>query len=69
LDEGYISPIEIPINTEGKKKHVTNAKALNTLLGSLSQLEFVKIHAAQISQRNMGQIRSELRRRLPGKTC
>ena len=43
MEGGYTFPSAIPTDTEGKKQYETNAKAVNTLLGSLSQLEFVKV--------------------------
>ena len=43
MEGGYTFPSAIPIDAAGKKKYETNAKAVNTLLGSLSQLEFVKV--------------------------
>eukprot|EP00253_Pinus_taeda_P016657 PITA_16657 len=39
----YTFPSTIPIDTVGKKQYETNARAVNTLLGSLSQLNFVKV--------------------------
>eukprot|EP00253_Pinus_taeda_P034695 PITA_34695 len=41
LEGGYTFPSAIPIDTAGQ--YETNAKAVNTLLGSLSQSEFVKV--------------------------
>eukprot|EP00253_Pinus_taeda_P010593 PITA_10593 len=43
LRTGYTFPSATPTNTVGKKQCETNAKAVNTLLGSLSQSEFVKV--------------------------
>lgn len=43
VEGGYTFPSAIPIDTTGKKQYETNAKAINTLLGSLSQSEFVKV--------------------------
>eukprot|EP00253_Pinus_taeda_P012725 PITA_12725 len=43
LEGGYTFPSTIPTDTAGKKQHETNAKVVNTLLGSLSPLEFVKV--------------------------
>jgi len=37
VEEGYTFSVENPTNMTGKKQHETNAKAINTLLGSLSQ--------------------------------
>jgi len=42
VEGGYTFPSTIPTDTTGKKQYETNAKAVNTLLGSLSQSEFVK---------------------------
>ena len=43
MEGGYTFPSTIPIDTAGKKQYETNAKAVNTLFGSLSQSEFVKV--------------------------
>jgi len=43
LEGGYTFPTTIPTDAVGKKQYETNAKAVNTLLGSLSQSEFVKV--------------------------
>ena len=43
VEGGYTFPSAIPIDMAGKKQYETNAKAINTLLGSLSQSEFVKV--------------------------
>jgi len=43
MEGGYTFPSAIPTDAAGKKKYETNAKAVNTLLGSLSQSEFVKV--------------------------
>eukprot|EP00253_Pinus_taeda_P027337 PITA_27337 len=43
VEGGYTFPSAIPTDTASKKQYETNAKAVNTLLGSLSQLEFVKV--------------------------
>eukprot|EP00253_Pinus_taeda_P007556 PITA_07556 len=43
VEGGYTFPSATPIDTTGKKQYETNAKAVNTLLGSLSQSEFVKV--------------------------
>jgi len=40
---GYTFPSATSTDTAGKKQHETNAKVFNTLLGSLSQSEFVKV--------------------------
>jgi len=37
VDGRYKFPIAIPTDTAGKRKYETNAKVVNTLLGSLSQ--------------------------------
>ena len=36
-------PLATPIDTAGKNQYETTAKAVNTLLGSLSQSKFVKV--------------------------
>ena len=43
MEGGYTFPSTIPTDTVGKKQYETNAKPINTLLGSLSQLEIVKV--------------------------
>ena len=43
IDRGYTFPSATPTDLTEKKKYETNAKAVNTLLGCLSQLEFVKV--------------------------
>ena len=43
VEGGYTFSLAIPTDTVGKKQYETNAKAVNTLLGSLSQSEFVKV--------------------------
>ena len=43
METGHTFPSSTPTNTVGKKQYETNVKAINTLLGSLSQLEFVKV--------------------------
>eukprot|EP00253_Pinus_taeda_P029759 PITA_29759 len=43
VEGGYTFLSAIPIDTTGKKQYETNAKAVNTLLGSLSQSKFVKV--------------------------
>eukprot|EP00253_Pinus_taeda_P030326 PITA_30326 len=42
IDTGYTFPSTTPTDPVEKKKYETNAKAVNTLLGCLSQSEFVK---------------------------
>eukprot|EP00253_Pinus_taeda_P031428 PITA_31428 len=43
VEGGYTFPSAIPTDTVGKKQYETNARAVNTLLGILAQLEFVKV--------------------------
>eukprot|EP00253_Pinus_taeda_P012796 PITA_12796 len=43
IDTGYNFPSTTPTDPAEKKKYETNAKATNTLLGCLSQSEFVKV--------------------------
>jgi len=43
IDTGYTFPSATPTDLTKKKKYETNAKAVNTLLGCLSQSEFVKV--------------------------
>src|ERR1700733_12847957 len=43
IDTGYTFPSVTPTDPAEKKKYETNAKAVNTLLGCLSQSEFVKV--------------------------
>jgi len=43
VEGGCTFPSEIPIDMAGKKQYETNVRVVNTLLGSMSQLEFVKV--------------------------
>eukprot|EP00253_Pinus_taeda_P005677 PITA_05677 len=43
IETGYTFPSATPIDPAEKKKYETNAKEVNTLLGCLSQSEFVKV--------------------------
>eukprot|EP00253_Pinus_taeda_P007767 PITA_07767 len=43
IDTGYTFPSATPTDLAEKKKYETNAKAVNTLLGCLSQSKFVKV--------------------------
>ena len=43
IDTGYTFPSTTPIDPAGKKQYESNANVVNTLLGCLSQLEFVKV--------------------------
>ena len=43
IDIGYTFPSATPIDLAEKKKYEKNAKAVNTLLGCLSQSEFIKV--------------------------
>eukprot|EP00253_Pinus_taeda_P004899 PITA_04899 len=43
IETGYTFPSATPTDPTEKKKYETNAKAVNTLLGCLSQPEFVKV--------------------------
>eukprot|EP00253_Pinus_taeda_P023177 PITA_23177 len=43
MEGGYTFPSAIPTDATCKKQYETNAKDVNTLLGSLSQSEFVKV--------------------------
>ena len=43
IDTEYTFPSATPTNPAEKKKYETNAKAINTLLGCLSQSKFVKV--------------------------
>ena len=43
METWYTFPSTTPTDTAGMKQYETNAKAVNTLLGSLSQSEFVKV--------------------------
>jgi len=43
VEGGYTFPIAIPTYTIGRKKYENNARAINTLLGSLSKSEIVKV--------------------------
>eukprot|EP00253_Pinus_taeda_P002677 PITA_02677 len=43
IDTAYTFPASTPTDLAEKKKYETNAKVVNTLLGCLSQSEFVKV--------------------------
>eukprot|EP00253_Pinus_taeda_P036506 PITA_36506 len=43
VEIGYTFPSATPTDAAGKKQYETNAKVVNTLLGSLSQSEFIKV--------------------------
>ncbi len=43
VEGGYAFPSAIPTYTVGKNQYETNARAVNTLLGSFSQSEFFKV--------------------------
>ena len=43
IEIGYNFPSATPTDAAENKKYETNAKAVNTLLGCLSQTEFVKV--------------------------
>ena len=43
VEEGYWYPEIIPTDAAERKKYEINAKAVNVLLGILSELEFVKV--------------------------
>eukprot|EP00253_Pinus_taeda_P009754 PITA_09754 len=48
IDTGYTFPSTTPTDPAEKKQFETNAKAINTLLGCLSQSEFVKVKQAKL---------------------
>lgn len=50
VEGGYKFPTTIPTDTTDKKQYETNAKAINTLLGSLSQSEFVKVMQLKLAK-------------------
>ena len=43
VEEGYRYPATIPTDATERKKYEINAKAVNVLLGSLSESKFVKV--------------------------
>ena len=43
VEGGYQYPAIVPTNATGKKTSETNAKAINALVGSLIESEFVKV--------------------------
>ena len=43
VEGGYTFPTTIPTDTAGKKQYETNARVVNTLLGSFSKSEFFKV--------------------------
>eukprot|EP00253_Pinus_taeda_P036315 PITA_36315 len=48
VEGGYTYPSAIPIDTTKRKQYELNAKVVTVLLGSLSQLEFVKVKRAKL---------------------
>eukprot|EP00253_Pinus_taeda_P016456 PITA_16456 len=48
VETGYTFPSATPIDTASKKQYETNENAVNTLLGSLSQSEFIKVKQAKL---------------------
>eukprot|EP00253_Pinus_taeda_P018537 PITA_18537 len=50
VEGGYTFPSTTPTDTVGKKLYETNAKSVNTLLGSLSKSEFVKVMQLKIAK-------------------
>eukprot|EP00253_Pinus_taeda_P001678 PITA_01678 len=48
IDTGYTFPSATPTDPAEKKKYETNANAVNTLLGCLSQSEFFKVKRAKL---------------------
>eukprot|EP00253_Pinus_taeda_P012899 PITA_12899 len=48
VETAYTFPSATPTDAAGKKQYETNEKAVNTLLGSLSQSEFVKVKRAKL---------------------
>eukprot|EP00253_Pinus_taeda_P031309 PITA_31309 len=48
IETSYTFPSATPTDAAEKKKYETNAKAVNTLLGCLSQTEFVKLKRAKL---------------------
>ena len=59
VEGGYQFPIAIPTESTCKYLYKTNAKVVNTLFGSLSESEFVKVMQLN-NQRDMGHNHSEL---------
>ena len=43
MEEGYQYPASIPTDVAERKKYEINAKAVNVLLGSMSESEFAKV--------------------------
>ena len=43
VEGGYTYPSTIPTDTKDRKQYELNAKVVTVLLGSLTQLEFVKV--------------------------
>ena len=43
MEGGYTFPSTIPTDTVGKKQYETNAKVVNTFLGSLPQSKSIKV--------------------------
>jgi len=50
VEGGYTFPTSILTDAASKKKYETNAKVSNTLLGSLSQLEFFRVMQLKLAK-------------------
>jgi len=50
VETGYTFPSETPTDAAGRKQYETNEKDVNTLLGILSQSEFVKVIQLKITK-------------------
>eukprot|EP00253_Pinus_taeda_P036210 PITA_36210 len=48
VETGYAFPSTTPTDVDEKKKYETNAKAVSTLLGCISQSEFMKVKRAKL---------------------
>ena len=50
VEQGYQYPAAVPTDPTEKKNYETNAKAVNALLGSLTESEFVKVMQLNIAK-------------------
>ena len=50
VEQGYQYPATVPTDPMERKNYETNAKAVNALLGSLTELEFVKVMQLNIAK-------------------
>ena len=50
MEDGYQYPSSIPIDAAERKKYEINAKAVNVLLGSMSEQKFAKVMQLNLAE-------------------